>query len=203
VDPSRIPVRPPERPFACRIVFAGQLRHDKGAHTVVAAAAALQHRGLTGFRIEIFGGSQHPDYLESLRGAIRRDRLEERVILRGELPRGQLLAAYAAHDVLVFPSIWEEPFSIALLEGMAAGLCVVATPTGGTPEILENGRNALLFPAGDADALAGRLAELIGNPARAFALGAAARDTVLSRFTLAGMTGRLSEFLTAGGRRVA
>lgn len=203
VDAGLIPARPSGRPFSGRIVFAGQLRHDKGAHTLVAAASALLRRGVTGFQVEIYGGTQHSDYLEGLRASIRREGLADRVFLRGELPREQLLAEYARHDILVFPSIWEEPFSIALLEGMAAGLCVAATPTGGTPEILADGLNARLFPAGDPEALAVLLAELLADPGRCAELAAAARETVLSRFTLAGMASRLSDFLAASRGRAA
>jgi glycogen(starch) synthase len=203
VEPARIPARPPEHVFAGRIVYAGQLRHDKGAHTLIAAAGVLQRRGIAGFQVDIFGGTMDPRYVESLRDAIRHYQLDGRVTLRGEMPRDRLLAEYAAHDIMVFPSIWAEPFSIALLEGMAAGLCVIATPTGGTPEILEDGRNALLFPAGDADALAGCLATVIADPARAKTLAAAARATVCARFTLTGMTARLSEFLLACVGRAA
>ena len=67
---------------------------------------------------------------------------------------------YADHDVFVFPSIWEEPFSIGLLEAMACGQAVVGTTTGGSAEILVDGVNSLVFPPGDPRRLARQVKRL-------------------------------------------
>ncbi|MGC4085041.1 MAG: glycosyltransferase, partial [Vicinamibacterales bacterium] len=65
--------------------------------------------------------------------------------------RSDVPALLAAADVLVHPSL-EEGFSNALLEGMAAGLPVVATAVGGNPEAIVDGVTGYLVPARDADA---------------------------------------------------
>jgi glycosyltransferase involved in cell wall biosynthesis len=61
-------------------------------------------------------------------------------------------------DVLVLPSIWPEPFSRAVLEGLVSGLVVVATRSGGTPEIIVDGENGLLFTPNDPEELAKKIA---------------------------------------------
>jgi glycosyltransferase involved in cell wall biosynthesis len=195
VESSAIPRRPTVRPFAGKFVFAGQLRHDKGVHTAIAAALELRRRGIAGFHLDCYGNSDDTGYVAQLHRTIEEGGLREWVSLRGELSRDVLLSRYSDYDVLVFPSVWDEPFSIGLIEGMAAGLAVLATPTGGTPEILHDGRNALLFPADDALRLADRMTELITDPARVRDLAEAAYRTVVPVFTMDQMAAALSTYL--------
>jgi glycosyltransferase involved in cell wall biosynthesis len=77
---------------------------------------------------------------------------------------GDPYAAYAAADAVLFPSEWPEPWGLVPLEAMSVGRPVVATGTGGSAEYLEDGVNCLLFPAGDATALAARVRELAASP---------------------------------------
>ena len=71
--------------------------------------------------------------------------------------------AYADADAVLFPVEWTEPWGLVPLEAMAVGRPVIATGTGGSGEYLEDGVNCLLFPPGDADALAARIRELAGD----------------------------------------
>jgi glycosyltransferase involved in cell wall biosynthesis len=83
-------------------------------------------------------------------------------VFAGQLERAELIAAYEEADAVVFPVRWEEPWGLVPLEAMAKGRPVVATGRGGSGEYLRDGENCLLFPAGDAAALADavrRLAE--------------------------------------------
>jgi glycosyltransferase involved in cell wall biosynthesis len=91
---------------------------------------------------------------------------------------GNLLHAV---DLFVLPSLWEG-LPLALVLAMAAGLPVVATRVGGVAEIVEDGRTGLLVPPADAAALGRAVARLIADPARARALGDAARVEVRPKF---------------------
>jgi glycosyltransferase involved in cell wall biosynthesis len=82
-----------------------------------------------------------------------------------------------------------------VLEGMAAGLVVVATPLGGTSEIVVDGRNGLLFAAGDSKDLAEKIVALAGDPARRGRLAQAGRQTVLEKFTLPVMLNHVESYL--------
>jgi glycosyltransferase involved in cell wall biosynthesis len=89
------------------------------------------------------------------------------------------------------PSVWQEPFSLVVLEGMAAGLPVVASNTGGTAEAITDGRTGFLFDARDTAELAHLLDRLEENRSLCQRLGAAAQDEVRRRFRIEEMVDRL------------
>jgi glycosyltransferase involved in cell wall biosynthesis len=98
-------------------------------------------------------------------------------------------ALLEALDIFALPSR-SEGMSNALLEAAAAGLPVVASCAGGNPEVLRDGEEALFFPAGDAPALAEAILALARDPARARALGAAAKARVRRDFSPAALAAR-------------
>jgi glycosyltransferase involved in cell wall biosynthesis len=109
--------------------------------------------------------------------------LGDRVVMPGAIPHAELPAYYALADVYTMPSTGDEPFTLTIPEAMAAGLPVVATATGGTVEIVEDGVNGLLVPRGDAESLAAAFEQLCRDRARAAALGRSGRLLVEERFT--------------------
>ena len=84
-------------------------------------------------------------------------------------------------DLFVLPSLGEG-ISNTILEAMATGLPVVATRVGGNPELVDHGDNGLLVPSADPGAMAGALADLVADPDRLQAMGAAGLERVRSRF---------------------
>ena len=95
--------------------------------------------------------------------------------------RSNVVDFLRACDIFVFPSLYEG-LGIALIEAMAAGCVCVATNTGPIPEVVQDGRDGVLVPPADADALARAVCDLLGNPARRSELGAAAKQTAFSKF---------------------
>jgi glycosyltransferase involved in cell wall biosynthesis len=87
-------------------------------------------------------------------------------------------------DVVALPS-WTEGLPIVLLEAMAHGRPVVATPVGGTPELVTDGETGLLVPPRDPEALAAALRRILDDPDLARRLGEAGRARVAERFTAA------------------
>jgi glycosyltransferase involved in cell wall biosynthesis len=67
--------------------------------------------------------------------------------MRPGLPQPEFHRLLAAYDVMLFPSIWDEPLSNTMIEAMALGLLVTGTTTGGSGEILRDGQTGLTFPA--------------------------------------------------------
>lgn len=92
-----------------------------------------------------------------------------------------VLRLLARCELLLFPSRWEEPLSRVLLEACACGTPILAMATGGTPEILADGRNGALVPP-EVGAFARRLRELLADPAGRRRLGEEARRTAEERF---------------------
>ena len=113
------------------------------------------------------------EYAASLVAQADRLGIGERVDFRGF--REDVEAELDRLDVLVHASVEPEPFGQVVVEGLAAGLPVVASRAGGPAEILTDGVDGLLVAPGDADALAAALTRLGADPARRDRLGAAAR----------------------------
>jgi glycosyltransferase involved in cell wall biosynthesis len=157
-----------------RLLYAGQLHHYKGVHTLLQALQDLR-----GFSLTVVGTG--PDaYLQQLRALAQG--LE--VSFVGRVPHDSLPEIYREHDIFVFPSIWDEPFGLTHLEAMASGLPVVSTTNGGQGEFLRDGENCLAFPAGDAAALARQLETLRDQDSLRGRLALAGRATVEQNFSL-------------------
>jgi glycosyltransferase involved in cell wall biosynthesis len=114
-------------------------------------------------------------YLEAHQG-LRAD------MLRVEKPEA-LPRLMEALDVLVVPSRWEGCSRVAL-EGMRSGVALVAYASGGTPELVEDGRSGLLVKTGDRRALAEAVQRLVADPDLAHRLGEEARRRIEREFTL-------------------
>ena len=97
--------------------------------------------------------------------------------LRNDVP--QVLAAAA---VSVLPSV-SEGISNTLLESLAAGVPVVATRVGGTPEVIEDGEHGLLVPVNDPQALADAISRVLADPVLAARLGASGQRRVAEEFS--------------------
>jgi glycosyltransferase involved in cell wall biosynthesis len=85
-------------------------------------------------------------------------------------------------DIFVLPSL-SEALSNSLMEAMGCGCCPVASDTGGNPELVIDGETGLLFPVGDAQALADRLALLLDQPHYRRHLAARAERRMHTHFT--------------------
>jgi glycosyltransferase involved in cell wall biosynthesis len=138
-------------------------------------AAALLGSGLGHVRFFIVGGEIFPENRGReaiLRAETQRLGLDKRVSFLGV--RQDMPAVMDALDILVSTSA-AEACSRAILEAMACGTPVIGADAGGTPELIAAGETGLLFPAGNAHALAAALRRLIGDAPLRQAMGAAAR----------------------------
>jgi glycosyltransferase involved in cell wall biosynthesis len=99
------------------------------------------------------------------------------------------------NDVLLFPSEWEEPFARTLLEGMAVGIAVIGTTTGGSPEILKNGETGLTYQAGDAVQLSKQMLKLAQDKDFREILARSGKSRVNQDFTLDQMVNKFEDLL--------
>lgn len=174
-----------------RLLYAGQIRADKGVHTIIEALPqALAHQ--PNLTLTIIGGGA-PDYIGQLKSRVQELRLEPVVTFRPQVRREEMIAIFEQHDLLLFPSIWPEPLARVVQEAMACGLVVIGTTTGGTPELLSDGDNGLTFTAENQTDLAQKIGQLANNPDLAATLSANGRQTILSHFTLPRMVDQLEQ----------
>lgn len=159
IDPVDFPDggSPAVRPWAWRLLYVGRVDPDKGIETAVRALALLP-RDAT-LRVVGRGDDRERRRLADLAASLG---VGDRVAFSAA-ERRELVAVYRAADVVVFPPVWEEPFGLVPIEAMASGTPVVATGTGGSAEYLVDGANALLFPVGDARALASAVERLASD----------------------------------------
>lgn len=146
------------------IVFSGRLTADKGAHILLEALALVDGCATQGQRVTIIGPRMEEGYWRHLRTLAAQLPPSLTVTFTGQLARQQAITLTRRHEIFVFPVLWDEPFSLALLEAMAAGMAVIATATGGSPEVLVNGENALVIPPNNPQALADALQVLLTDP---------------------------------------
>jgi glycogen synthase len=178
-----------------KLLYAGQLVQHKGVHTAIEAMARLVNKRRINQITLTLVGSGHPDYEAFLRDLIEREHLHDAVIFHGPVSKDKMPSLLQKFDVLILPSIYEEPLARITQEAMAAGLVVVGTITGGTREILREGETGLTFAPEDADGLADQLARLITNPEVGCRLAQAGRQSVLENFTLDRMAGQIEDYL--------
>jgi glycosyltransferase involved in cell wall biosynthesis len=107
---------------------------------------------------------------------------QERIVFHGVVTQLDTVDFYRRATVLVLPSVWHEPFGIPAIEASACGLPVVATCSGGIPEIIEHRGTGMLVARGEARELARAIAQVLDNPDIARVLGEAGRQLAIERF---------------------
>jgi len=136
---------------------AGALIPQKGFDTLLEGLARAHDGDL---RLYIAGSGPERERLEAL---ARRLGLERRTRFLGTLPPHDMAPWYQAADLFVFGS-WREGCPNVVLEALACGTPVVATRVGGTPELVREGQDGLLFEARSPDAFAQALVEALSRP---------------------------------------
>jgi glycosyltransferase involved in cell wall biosynthesis len=163
----------------------GRLCDVKGQRELIAALAQLPDARavLVGADIEQGGAFQ-----TSLEDDAERLGVRDRVVFTGR--RDDTTGLLAELDVLALPS-WTEGLPLVVLEAMAQRRPVVATPVGGTPEVVVDGETGLLVPPRDPDALAAALRRLLADPGLRQRMGEAGYERVRERFSADAMTRRV------------
>jgi glycosyltransferase involved in cell wall biosynthesis len=126
-------------------------------------------------------GSDDHDYADRLKRLAQELNIADRVHIVGfQDPVQPFLAAL---DLYVHPALMEG-FGIAVVEAMAIGKAVVATTTGGLPEVVAQGETGLLVPPGDVESLATTVVSLLEDRARREQMGICGRARAQERFSL-------------------
>lgn len=186
-------VEPLELPFAAGdfvVGFSGRIVEEKGWRVLVEALSSLPEA----FKLAVAG--EGPDRA-ALEGA-----LPGRVHAVGLLPKDELWAFYAALDCLAVPSLttprWKEQLGQTALDGLASGVPVVASASGGLPDAV--GEAGIIVPEGDAEALADALKRLREDPALRERLAAAGRERFRREFAIPAYADKIAAALELSAR---
>jgi len=161
------------------IGFVGELREKKGLTALLDGYAQINQSRSTA--LLIVGDVRTGDDARAL-DRFRTLNSSLQVIITGFVSPQDLPAYFALIDVLALPSR-RDGLPNALLEGMACGRAVVATPVGGIPDAVTDGENGLLVPVNDSSALENSIEALLSDKALAEKYGQAARSTIVNKFT--------------------
>jgi glycosyltransferase involved in cell wall biosynthesis len=171
----------PETPI---VGFVGRLSPEKRVDLLLGAIARLAAGGVAPICAIVGAGPAE----QELRAAALRLGIADRVRFLGQ--RDDALAVAAGFDVAVLASD-REGCPLAVLEYMALGRAIVATRVGGVPDLVEDGRQALLVAAGDEERLAASIGRLLGDADLRGSLGAAAREVQQRSFDLDAVVRRI------------
>lgn len=182
----------------CRhLLYAGRLTPVKGVHVLIEAFRDIRRR-LPDVRLIVTGSSffagaaptAYEEELAALAAPVR-----EAIVFTGYLPHDKLRYLYSAVDVVVFPSVWPEPFGLVMLEAMASGTCLIASRVGGVPEVVEHGKNGVLVEPDDAQALADAVCDTLGQAPMMRLVEAEGRRCVVGNYTWERLVGDLERAL--------
>ena len=155
---------PNKRSLEC--LYVGQISHRKGVRVLLDAARRC--RGLP-VRFRLIGPMVSAEAFEG--------GLPDNVIYEGPNLPGGVAEAMQRADFFVLPTL-EDSFALVVFEAMATGLPVVVTSNAGSAELIEDGQDGLIVPAGDAAALTEAIRRLLEHPELRQQLGEAARAKV-------------------------
>jgi glycosyltransferase involved in cell wall biosynthesis len=142
-----------------RVGYIGQISSIKGVHVLLEATRHLPDQKLS---VRVFGDLSHfPDYTAQLQRMIEGDKRIELAGVRSQTEMTQILREL---DVVVVPSVWYENSPNAILEAFAHRTPVIASNLGGMAELVQHGRNGLLFAPGDAVDLERQLRRILDEP---------------------------------------
>ena len=148
----------------CRILFLGRVGERKGTPVLLQALAQMRDAD---WELICAGDGEVSKY-KAMAGQLG---LEPRVRFLGWVDEDEAQALLAGSDLLVLPSL-NEGLPMSIIEAMAHGLPVIATPVGGIPELVTSGKTGLLVPPAEPDTLAEALRHLIEDPQSRRRMGA-------------------------------
>ena len=204
IDSSAFPVSARQEPSATepfRIVSVCRIEPKKGLIYLIEAIRLLQDKG---FQVHFhhLGGVDHQEYFEQLKSRIKELNVSDVFHLEGSQPQTEILKFFNQSQVFVAPFIETESgdkdgIPTSLLEGMSSGLPVVATNAGSILEVVENGRDGIIVPQRNPQALADAIASLLNDRQRREWLGKNAATRIRTSFDVSVCERDLHERLNA------
>jgi glycosyltransferase involved in cell wall biosynthesis len=170
-------------------LFVGRLEEIKGTKLLPEIAGLLP----PGAKLMVVGDGELKDELQQ---AVADGELKDRLLFRGRLNGEELLRAYSDARVIIFPSIWQEPFGRVGIEALAMGRPVVAFDVGGVRDWLTHGETGFLVPRGNVQKMAEFASLLLENGDLASKMGRKGHERARTLFDREQAVSRLEQILT-------
>ena len=171
-----------DEPDAAMLVgVVTRITPEKGIHVLVSAIREL--KGNANVKLLIVGGpyfQKDVEYMETLKQEVADSGIEDSVIFTGFLSDTRIVTSLL--DIVLVPSIIPEACPRTIIEAMAVGKPVIATPLGGSKELVTP-ETGILVPPEDASAVADAITTLAADPERLTAMGNAARERAVQLFS--------------------
>lgn len=177
------------------LLFVGRIGQKKGAFDLVDAMHLIQADGMD-VHAWMAGPEERDGDFEIIRERLDRYQLSSTCDLLGSVDREEVLGLLKKAAFFVLPSYYEG-LPMAVLEALAAGLPIIATPVGGIPEVVQDGFNGYLVPIGDVQTLANRITHLAKNPELRAVMGRRSRGLAERDFDSAHYVDKLVSLYTS------
>lgn len=175
------------------LLYVGRLNPVKGVHVLIEAFREV-HRKMPNVRLIItgssfFGGAAKTAYEQQLVNLAQP--VNHAIIFTGYLPHEKLKYLYSIVDMIVLPSVWQDPCPLVVLEAMASGTCLVSSAVGGVPEVMLNGQTGVLVEPDNADFLAEAICNTLGDAESIDEMEINAREKIIRGYTWSRLVGEL------------
>ncbi len=183
-----------ERPT---VLCLSRLVPRKGQDMLIRALPSIRQR-VGGAALVIVGGGP---YLDTLRGLAERCGVTDHVTFTGGVPFDELPAYHAMADVFAMPcrtrgaGLDVEGLGIVFLEASATGVPVIAGSSGGAPETVQHNKTGMVVDGTSVQQIGDAVSELLADPDRAAAMGAAGRDWITAQWRSDDLAARLSDLI--------
>jgi len=183
------------------LLYVGRLTPVKGVHVLIDAFREI-HRKMPDVRLIItgssfFGGAARTAYEQSL--VKLAEPINDAILFTGYLPHEKLKYLYSRVDMIVLPSVWQDPCPLVVLEAMASGTCLVSSAVGGVPEVVESETNGLLVEAGNVDALIQGVCNALADEQAMTRMAFSAREKVIAGYSWKRLVLEIEKILNVDG----
>ena len=160
------------------VLFVGRLSYEKGLSNLLKVIESVTAHEKKTFFLIVGSGPMEKE----LREKIRNKGILGNTKIAGHVSYEKLMGIYKACDMVVFPSVWQEPFGRVSVEAMAAGKAVVASRVGGINETIEDNVNGFLVEPNNIGQWQNRIVELLADDIKRNKFGRKGRETVKQKF---------------------
>lgn len=187
-EPSCSPWIHGEHPSTLKLLYLGRLAPEKGVNIAIDSLYKIKNAGVSALLTIVGAGSQH--YERDLKELASKLGILKDVKFIGWRPHNEIPTIISEHHVMLVPSLWVEPFGRVVLEGMASGLIVIGSGSGGMRSVLVHERTGLIPANNDAESYAYQLKRLLSEPTFGQSIVANAAVQIQKHFSLEKMIDR-------------